>query len=49
MRAKDLAKIHLDDLTFSVVDVETTGMSAQFNRVMDFVILGLWNSSNQKR
>ncbi len=39
MKAKELAKTKIDDLEFSVVDVETTGMYAEFNRVMDIGIV----------
>jgi len=39
MKAKELAKTSIDDLEFSVVDVETTGMYAEFNRVMDIGVV----------
>src|SRR3989344_3772169 len=43
MNARDLAKIPITDLTFSVVDVETTGMNAQHNRIMDIGIITIKN------
>jgi len=39
MKIKDLAAKNIDELTFSVVDVETTGMYAEFNRVVDVGIV----------
>jgi len=39
MKAKELARTKIDDLVFSVVDVETTGMYAEFNRVMDIGVV----------
>lgn len=36
---KKLVHTNLEDITFSVVDVETTGMYAEFNRIMDIGIV----------
>ena len=43
MNARTLAKKNLDDITFSVVDLETTGMHAQFNRVVDIGVVTVRN------
>ena len=39
MNLRELLLTPLDNLTFSVVDTETTGMSSDFNRVMDVGIV----------
>ncbi len=43
MKAKDLISTPIEDLTFSVIDVETTGMHAEFNRVMDIGLVKVRN------
>lgn len=43
MDLKSLLSTSIDDLTFSVVDVETTGMNSQFNRVMDVGVVKMKN------
>lgn len=40
---RQLAKTPIHELTFSVVDVETTGMSPQFNRVIDIGLVKIKN------
>lgn len=43
MHIKDLQNTQIDELEFSVVDVETTGMHPQFNRIMDIGIVSVKN------
>lgn len=43
MNAKLLAKTPIKDLTFCVVDTETTGMSAKYNRIMDIGVVKVKN------
>lgn len=43
MNARELAKTPLEDLTFSVVDTETTGMNSTFNRIIDIGIVTFKN------
>ncbi|EKD99816.1 MAG: hypothetical protein ACD_22C00171G0012 [uncultured bacterium] len=44
MNVNKLLQTPLSELDFSVVDVETTGMSAQFNRIMDIGIVKMRGS-----
>lgn len=39
MKVKDLIDTPIDELKFSVIDTETTGMHPEFNRVMDIGIV----------
>lgn len=39
-----LLKYSLDDLTFSVIDTETTGMNAKFNRIVDIAVVTIRNN-----
>ena len=43
MNINELRKTNIDELTFSVVDTETTGMSHIFNRVIDIGIVKVKN------
>ncbi len=43
MNLKELQNTDINDITFSVVDTETTGMYAEFNRVMDIGIVTVKN------
>lgn len=43
MNLKDLIKTPLEEITFSVVDTETTGMNAKFGKVMDIGIVKVKN------
>lgn len=43
MRSVDLLYSPLEELTFSVVDTETTGMNAIYNRIMDIGIVTMKN------
>lgn len=43
MITKELIDIDIADLTFSVIDTETTGMNAKYNRIMDIGIVTVKN------
>lgn len=43
MNARELAQTSIDDLTFSVVDTETTGMNSKYNKVIDIGIVTVKN------
>jgi DNA polymerase-3 subunit epsilon len=45
MHVKDLQKTPIKDLTFAVVDVETTGMSPGYNRVIDIGVVKTRNGT----
>lgn len=40
---KELQKTKIEDLVFSIVDTETTGMHSEFNRIMDIGIVTMKN------
>lgn len=44
MNLKELQNTHLRDITFSIVDTETTGMYAEFNKIMDIGIVTVRNN-----
>ncbi len=52
MNLRELQNTQIKDLTFSIVDTETTGMYSEFNRIMDIgivtvknnVVLGKWET-----